>query len=106
MTRATHLRDAALEAQTHAADPRMIAAVDIAIERLLESGKPWSADDVRPMIPTAALPLVGGHVRSYLMRRHPRVIDVVGEVQSTWPAAHGKRIGLYRAADEAEQVAS
>ena len=104
--KATHLRDAALEAQTHAADPRLIAAVDIAIERLIDSGVAFSADSVRDLIPAAALPLVGGRFRSYMMRRHPRMVDVVGEVQSTWPATHGKKICLVRGADESEQVAS
>ena len=102
----THLRDAALEAQTHAADPRLEAAVDIAIERLIDSGQVFSADTVREHIPAAALPLVGGRVRSYMMRRHPRMVDVVGEIQSTWPATHGKRIMQMRGADESEQVAS
>lgn len=106
MSTATHLRDAALVAQTHHADPRLIAAVDIAIERLIDSGEVFSADDVRPMVPVAALPLVGNRFRSYMMRRRPRMVDVVGEVQSTWPATHGKRICLVRGAHFGEQAAS
>ena len=96
---ATHRRDTGMAAVVNAADPRLIAAVDVAIESLIDAGEPFSADDVRDLIPSAALPLVGSRMKSHQMRRNPQVLVNVGEVRSDWPASHGKKIGLYVGAE-------
>jgi len=96
---ATHLRDTGMAAVVNAADPRLIAAVDVAIESLIDAGEPFSADDVRDLIPSAALPLVGSRMNSYRMRRNPQVLEVVGEIVSDWPATRRKKILLYVGAE-------
>ena len=106
MSTPANLRDAALAAQEHAADPRLILAVDAVIEEFAAAGHPFSADDIRPLVPSLALPLVGGRVRSYLMRRNPQRLVCVGEIRSDWPATHHKKIGLYVGAEHHEAVAS
>jgi hypothetical protein len=106
MTTPAHLRDLALTAQEHHADPRLILAVDADIEEFPSVGRPNSADDIRPLVPTLALPLVGGRVRSYLMRRNPQRLVCVGEVRSEWPATHHKKIGLYVGAEHHEAGAA
>ena len=95
---ATHLRDTGMTAVVNAADPRLIAAVDAAIESLIDAGEPFSADDVRDLIPVSALPLVGSRMNSYRMRRNPQLLVQVGEKRSDWPATHRKKIGTYRRA--------
>lgn len=92
---ATHLRDTGMTAVVNHADPRLIAAVDAAIESLIDAGEPFSADDVRDLIPVSALPLVGSRMNSYRMRRNPQRMVVVGQVVSDWPATHRKPILRY-----------
>ena len=106
MSAPEHLRDAGIAAAENAADPRLILAVDAAIEDLAAAGHPFSADDIRPLVPTLALPLVGGRVRSYLMRRNPQRLVCVGEIRSEWPPTHHKKIGLYVGAEHAEAGAA
>ena len=100
------LRDAGIAAQEHHVDPRIDIIIDGAIEELAATGDPFSADDIRPMVPTSALPHVGRRVRSYLMRRNPPRLVCVGEIRSEWPPTHAKKIGLYVGAEHHEAVAS
>lgn len=96
MTSPESLRDAGIAAAENAADPRWIVIVDAIIQDAAASGRSFSADDIRGQVPAVALHLVGGRVRSFLMRK---LIIPVGEVRSTWPATHHKKIGLYVGAD-------
>ena len=103
---ATHLRDTGMAAVVNHADSRLVAIVDAAIEQLAASGEPFSADNVRDLIPVSALPLVGSRMNSYRLRRNPQVLAVVGEVVSDWPATRRKRIGLYVGAQHAKDGAA
>lgn len=97
------LRDAGIAAAENATDPRWIIIVDSIIETAATTGNRFSADDIREHVPITALHLVGGRIRSFLMRKE---IVMVGEVRSTWPATHHKKIGVYVGADHDEVVAS
>lgn len=99
------LRDAGIAAREAHADPRLMLAVDAKIAELAALGEPFSADTLRPLVPAAAIPLVGGRLRAAIMRR-PVELVCVGEVRSTHGPTHAKKIGLYVGAEHAEQVAS
>lgn len=97
------LRDAGIAARENAVDPRWIVIVDSIIESAAMSGERFSADDIRKSVPVVALGLVGGRVRSFLMRKE---IVMVDEVRSTWPPTHHKKIGVYVGAQYVQAVAS
>lgn len=87
------LRDEALEAVTEASDEQDVAVVDQAILNVAQRGVPFSANDVRPLLPRLrSNNLVGARMNSLRMRR---LIVKIGEVVSTDPGTHGKKIGLY-----------
>lgn len=105
MTTPTHLRDTALAAQEHAADPHLILAVDAVIERWIASGRRFSANEIRDEVSTAASDLVGGRLRAASMRR-PVGLVKVGEVKSSLLSTHAKPIAVWQRADVAAERAS
>lgn len=98
------LRDQALTQVTTASDTQDIAVVDQAIREVAAAGQPFSANDVRPLLPPLrSQGLVGARMNSLRMRRQ---IIKIGEVVSTDVGTHGKRIGLYVASSLALQRVS
>ena len=95
-------RDAGMQAAEDHADPRVILAIDAAIDDLNASGKPWSANDLREIAPTAG-PLIGARVRAAATRR-PREMVRVGYVPSDLPSTHAHPIALW--VGVAQEVAS
>lgn len=89
------LRDVGMTQAECAADPRVIAAIDAAIDRANASGEPWSANDIRDQLPVTSRGLVGARINAARMRRPVEMVQV-GEVQSTLGSTHAKRIGLWR----------
>lgn len=86
-------RDAALELVTENGDTQDVAVVDQAISRFAASGARFSANDVRPLLPALrSNNLVGARFNAARMRRQ---IVKVGEVISTDPGTHGKKVALY-----------
>jgi hypothetical protein len=96
-------RDTALAAQTHAADPRLLLAVDAVIERYAASGRRFSANELRDDVPTLASHLVGNRLRAAFMRKE---LVPVGKVRSTLRSTHAKEICTYVGAEHVEAVAS
>lgn len=99
------LRDEGMEAAENAADPRVILAIDAAIERANESGRAWSANDIRDEIPVAGQGLVGARVRAAAMRRPVEMVRV-GYVPSNLPSTHAHPVALWIGAAHHEAVAS
>lgn len=93
--RALEARDRALQQVNDNADEWAKATVDQAILSLAAI-RPTSANDFRDKLPEIGdRSLIGARFRSLLGRR---LIVRVGEVTSTDPGTHAKRIGLYVAA--------
>ena len=88
------LRDQGMRQAEEHADPRVILAIDAAIDRANASGQPWSANDIRAELPTAG-PLIGARVRAAATRR-PREMVRVGYVPSDLDSTHGHPIALWR----------
>lgn len=103
MTRAEQIaaaeaaRDEGLARARHAADPRVILAIDAEIEKANKAGQPWSANDIRDRLPVAHRGLVGDRVRAAMMRRHddrPEMVWV-GEEPSRLASTHKKPIARW-----------
>ena len=99
------LRDAGMAQTENAADPRVILAIDAAIDRFNASGRPWSANDLRDELPVSHGPLVGARVRAAAARR-PVEMVCVGRVPSNLKSTHAHEIKVWIGAEHAEQVAS
>ncbi len=87
------LRDAGMAQTTNAADPQDIAVIDQAIAELNKSGREWSANDLRELLPHVRQPLIGARVRSAAMRK---LMVRVGYIKSTLPASHSDVVSLWR----------
>lgn len=89
---AIEARNLALQQVNDNADEIAKATVDQAILSLA-AVRPTSANDLRHLLPEIGdRSLIGARFRSLLMRK--RIVRV-GEVVSTDPGTHAKRIGLY-----------
>lgn len=96
------------QAEDHA-DPRVVLAIDAAIERAIASGEPFSANDIRDEFPNAqSKGLVGGRFRSYAARRKPRLMVHTGRYEkSNLPDTHCAEIKVWvGAAASCEEAAS
>jgi hypothetical protein len=91
------LRDAGIATRENAADPRLILAVDAVIARWVESGRRFSANEIRDEVPTLAADLVGPRLRAASMRK-PTEIVKVGEVRSSLLSTHAKPIAVWQSA--------
>lgn len=87
------LRDAGMAQTTEAADRQDVAVIDQAIEHLNRRGQPWSANDLRELLPSVRQPLIGARVRSWAQRKH---MTHVGYVKSTNPASRSDVVSLWR----------
>lgn len=99
-------RDEGMALVEQAADPRVIAAIDVAIERAIASGEPFSANDIRDLFPVCDQHLVGARVRSYACRKVQRVdgstgplVVKVGLVQSSLVSTHAHEIKVWQRTD-------
>ena len=95
MTSPATLRDQGMAATEQAADPRLILMVDAKIAELNASGKTWSANDLRDLLPVVAGPLVGARVRAAATRRPVEMVRV-GYVPSTLLSTHGHPVSVWR----------
>ena len=90
-------RDAGIEQVETAADPRVILAIDAHIQAAIDSGRRWSANDIRDLLPVADEHLVGARVRSFAGRRvagHPVMVRV-GYTASTLRSTHHHPIAVW-----------
>lgn len=71
------------------------AVLDQVVLHLGRTGQPFSMNDVRLIVPETAYKSAGLYFRSLVELEHPTVLQVVGEVVSSNPKAHGKRVNVY-----------
>lgn len=85
-------RDAALEEVEAAGDQWDRAVIDQGIDALNARRLPWSANDLRPLLPEVRSALVGARFLAAIKRGD---MTRVGYVSSTEPSTHARPIGLY-----------
>lgn len=71
------------------------ALLDQAINAIGGDGRPFSANDLRAVLPELAHGAAGLFFHSLVRRRNPRQVDIVGEEPSTAESTHGKPINVY-----------
>lgn len=81
--------DALSEDERNAWDRSLI---DKAIEEMIRREQPFSANEIRELLPEVHQPLIGARVRAYSYRKH---IARVGSVPSSLPSTKGHYIGWY-----------
>lgn len=90
------LRDEGIAKVEAASDDQDRAVIDQAIRVVAERGRPFSANDVRPLLPAGIRPaLVGARFMAASRRREIRKL---GWVPSTDPGTHAHPIALWEAA--------
>lgn len=86
------LRDQGIAQTTEAADRQDIVVIDGAIASLNRQRKPWSANDLRDLLPEVRQPLIGARVRAAATRKQMRR---VGYTPSTLPSTHAHPIAVW-----------
>jgi len=81
------------EASLHAAWDR--AVIDQAITVLAATGQPFSANDVRGLLPDVRPALVGAR---FMHAARRGLIERIGDELATHKAGHARRVGLWRGA--------
>lgn len=76
------------------------ALIRQAVEAIGSDGRPFSMNEIRDLLPGLAHGTAGLYLRSECCRKSPLLVKV-GEVTSTSPATHGKRICQYVLAEYA-----
>jgi hypothetical protein len=97
LKQAAQARELGLAQAEHAADPRIILAIDTEIEKANASGQPWSANTIRDRLPVSHTALVGNRVRAAMMRRtngRPEMVWI-NEEPSTLRSTHKKPIAVW-----------
>lgn len=90
---AEQLRDEGITRTTDAdRDGWDTAVIDRAITHLAESGRRFSANDLRQLLPEVRQPLIGARVRAAAQRRQ---IRRVGCTASTLPSTHAHPIAVW-----------
>lgn len=82
----------------HAADPRLILAIDAEIARANAAGERWSVNDIRDEFPVVSSGLVGDRVRAAMMRRPVEMVKV-DETPSTLGNTHAKPVAVWLGAE-------
>ncbi|MFJ4785076.1 hypothetical protein [Streptomyces sp. NPDC088794] len=76
------------------------AVLNQAIDAIGGDGRPFSANDLRAVLPELAHGAAGLFFHSLVRRRNPRQVVVIGEEPSTAESTHGKPIKVYRLSAE------
>ena len=97
MTTPDALRDEGMTQARDHADPRVILAIDAAIERAIASGEPFTVNDIRDQFPTVtSTGLVGERFQSYAKRR-PALMEPTGRYpKSNLPSTRSARVTEWR----------
>jgi hypothetical protein len=90
-------RDEGMERVEQAADPRVMVAIDAAIERAIATRRPFSANDIRDEFPVADEHLVGARIRAYGQKRvdGEPLMTPVGYTPSTLKSTHKHPIRVW-----------
>lgn len=76
------------------------AILNQAIDAIGADGRPFSANDLRAVLPELAHGAAGLFFHSLVRRRNPRQVVVVDEEPSTAESTHGKPIKVYVLSEE------
>lgn len=90
-------RDEGIANVVHAADPRVILAIDEAIQQAIDSGRRFSANTIRDKFPVADEHLVGARFRAHVQRRvdgRPLMV-CVGRTVSSLPSTRSHEIKVW-----------
>ncbi|XBB66831.1 hypothetical protein ABFU82_22405 [Nocardioides sp. WV_118_6] len=90
-------RDAGVAKVENGADPRVIVAIDAAIQKAIDSGRRFSANDIRDKFPVEHENLAGARVLTFSKRRvdgHP-LMKAVGKTPSSLKSTHGHEITVW-----------
>lgn len=71
------------------------ALLNQAVDAIGGDGRPFSANDLRAVLPELAHGTAGLFFHSLVRRRSPRQVIVIGEEPSTAESTHGKQIKVY-----------
>lgn len=94
------LREAGIDRAEDAADEQDKAVVRQALRHFIASGEPFSANDVRALLPDVRRTLLGG---AFLAASGAKAIVKVGYVPSSDPGTHGHRVALWQRTDAARR---
>ncbi|MEU6768571.1 hypothetical protein ABZ916_39435 [Streptomyces sp. NPDC046853] len=72
------------------------AVLDQVVLHLGRSSRPFGSNDFRLLLPEDDCKKAGLYLHGLIEHKHPVVLEVVGEVVSINPKAHGKRVCEYR----------
>lgn len=87
------LRDEGIARVEGAADDWERAVIDQAIRAVADRGRPFSANDVRPLLPAGVRPaLIGARFRTAALHG---VISRIGYTPSTDPGTHAHPVALW-----------
>lgn len=93
LAEARRLRDEGIaQAEEADRDGWDCSVIDQAIKALNEQGQPWSANDLRALLPEVRQPLIGGRVRAAANRGD---IRRVGYTPSTLESTHAHPIAVW-----------
>lgn len=90
-------RDEGIAQVENAADPRVILAIDAAIQKAIDSGRRFSANDIRDQFPVSDEHLIGARFRSHVQKRvdgHPLMV-CVGRTVSTLKSTRSHEIKVW-----------
>lgn len=104
MNEPTALRDRGMRMVEDASEPAVIAAIDDIIAAFNDRGRPWSANDIRPLLPAHRRPLLGARIRAAAIRRPVEQVRI-GYVPSDLPSTHNHPIALWVGAEHVEDAA-
>ena len=86
-------RDRALAAVEGTADGQDRAVIDQGLRAMCERGRPFSINDLRPLLPVVRMSLIGARFLAAAKRGE---IFKVGYVASAEPTAHCRPVALWR----------
>lgn len=99
-------RDEGIAQVEQAADPRVIIMIDNEIQKAIDSGRRFSANDIRDRFPVSDEHLVGARIRSFSGRRtdgHPVMVRV-GTTPSSLKSTHLHEIKVWLGWDAHQAV--
>lgn len=104
MSEPTTLRDRGMRLVEDASEPMVVAAIDAIIAAFNDRGNPWSANDIRSLLPAHRRNLVGARVRAAATRRPVEQVRI-GYVPSDLASTHAHPVALWVGADHIDGAA-
>lgn len=99
-------RDEGIAQVENGSDPRVMLAIDAAIQAAIDSGRRFSANDIRDQFPVADEHLAGARFRAWTLKRvdgHPLMVRV-GWTTSTLKSTRSHEIKVWLGYDAHQAV--